>query len=903
MPGQPRTRSLSKLWRQGAWLVLATALPNLAAAQSPPDNASRPTRKQIRACRVNPHAPRIDGELNEDIWSKAEFSGGFSQKQPNEGEPAQERTEIAFAYDDNAIYVAARMFSKNPNDIVSTMARRDNAGNSERIIISLDTYNNERTAYSFGVTASGVRTDYYHPTDEEYDRRYDFDPVWKAAAKRNALGWTAEMRIPFTQLRFNNTPEQVWGVNANRWAPTLNEDSYWVLVPKEETGWSSRMGDLVGIEGIKPSRRVELLPYVSSDATYSNVEADNPFVDGADYRGNFGGDVKMGVGPNLTLDATINPDFGQVEMDPAFVNLSAFEVTFDERRPFFLEGNELLRGGGADYYFSRRIGRSPRGWVDEDYVGIEPDYVDRPRSTTILGAAKLTGRLKSGLNVGVLGALTQKETAKAYNVDSGTTIEEPIEPAAGYGVVRLQQEFGSGSTAGVILTGAHNDLKSGTLLNDVLRRNAVTGGGDWNLRLRDGRYEVGGNVGFSYVDGSQTAIDETQRSSARFYQRPDADYIDYDPTRTSLTGWVARARVEKSAGKHWLWGTGVDAESPGFELNDLGIIRQSDDLYYWGNLRYRETQPGKIFHEWSLESWWNLLGNFGWVRNGSDVGMNFNGTYKNFMSSWIGADIWPRNMSDDLTRGGPLMQTERGFSSWVGLNSSPSGKLTWWGEVDYSWNEFDAESYWVGGNMTWRMGGRLELSLQPSYNNWRDARQYVDQIEGGNPLTYGDRYLFAGMKGTRLEAALRLNLALTPDLTLEFWGQPFAQSGEFFGFGELREARGQDLLVYGAEGTTIERIDDPDYDDGTYRVTDGADTFEFTRPDFNTISFRSNLVLRWEWSPGSTLFIVWQQNRADAITQNGIAGSGVNGRDWLDALGAEGDNVFAVKLTYWIPLF
>ena len=903
----------SRTW-PGIWtlilavLLLAVSLPTVGAAQEDATNESTtaPAVKQIRAGKINPHAPKIDGVLNDEIWQKADFISDFTQKQPNEGEPSGERTEVAFMYDGDALYIGARVFSKNPDKIVSTMARRDNAGNSERIVISLDTYNNNRTAYSFGVTASGVRVDYYHASDNEYNRRYDFDPVWKAKTKRTATGWEAEMRIPFTQLRFNNTREQVWGVNINRWTPNLNEDAYWVMVPQSENGWSSRMGDLVGIEDIRPSRRVEVMPYVSGSGTYSDdVDADNPFRDGDDYTSNFGGDLKMGVGPNLTLDATINPDFGQVDMDPAFVNLSQFEQVFDERRPFFLEGNELLSGGGADYYFSRRIGRAPRGSLDTDELGFDPDYVDRPINSTILGAAKLTGRLKSGLNVGILGAVTEEEKARAYNSETDQIVEGTIEPAAGFGVIRLQQEFGSnGSTIGMIATGNHNDLKPGTYLNTQLRRNAYSGGIDWNLRFKGGRYEVGGNVGASYIEGSNSSIANAQESSARYFQRPDADYVNFDPTRTSLQGYVARLRVEKESGEHWTWGTGVGAESPEFEINDMGLIRQVDDLYWWGNMRYTERNPGKLFHRWSVNTWANAEYNFGGVRNWSNWGINFNPTYKNFMESWIGVNFWPANMSDNLTRGGPLMQMGQGMAAWTGMNSSQQGNISWWWNLEGWGNELGAIGGFVGGNITWRAGGRMELSFGPRYNLSRDARQYTDRIEGGNLLTYGDRYVFSFADRSTLSAEIRMNLAITPDLTLEFWGQPFASSGKFYDFGELEAAQSQDLTTYGVDdGTTIELLpEDDDTDSGTYLVTDGPDQFTFNRPDFNTVSFRSNLVLRWEWNPGSTLFIVWQQSRDDSYFDNGVAGQRVTGQSWVDALRAGGDNVFAIKLTYWIPL-
>jgi hypothetical protein len=494
-------------------------------------NGQTVARKRIVAVRVNPHSPKIDGKLDDEVWRTAEFARDFTQKEPTAGEAARHRSEVAFVYDDDALYVGARLHCTNPDGILSTVARRDNAGTSERIIVSLDTYNDSRTAYSLAVTASGVRADYYHPTDSETNRYYDWDPVWEAQTARDAQGWTAEMRIPFTQLRFRNNDVQVWGINMNRWVPTGNEDSYWIMVPKDVNGWSSRMGELVGIEGIKPSRRIEIMPYVAGDALFNKgaVDADDPFHDGSEFEGRAGADFKMGVGPNLTLEGTVNPDFGQVEADPAVVNLSAFETVFDERRPFFLEGGQLLSGGGASYFYSRRIGARPR-------LTPQGDFMSTPKSTSILGAAKLSGRLDSGLKVGVLGAFSQHEKADVYA--NGEFKEVSVEPATGYGVLRLQQELGpSGSTGGIVLTGVERDLDNGSELDAMMRRRAITGGTDWNLRFKESTYELGANAGFSHVEGSPQSIRGTQTSSARYYQRPDADYVELDTTATSLSGW------------------------------------------------------------------------------------------------------------------------------------------------------------------------------------------------------------------------------------------------------------------------------------------------------------------------------------------------------------------------------
>jgi hypothetical protein len=838
--------------------------------------------------RVNPHVPEIDGKLDDGIWQKALFVGDFTQKEPKEGEAAKEKTEVAFVYDDDAVYVGARMHCTNPENIIATVSRRDNPGTSEKIIVSLDTYHDRRTAYSFAVTAAGVRVDYYHSNDHEHNRDHDWDPVWEAEVVRTADGWTAEMRIPFTQLRFNNTDVQVWGVNLNRWVPTTNEDSYWVLVPKDQTGWSSKMGELVGIQGIKPSRRIELLPYMAADALFNKeaIEAGDPFHDGRDLDYRAGADFKMGVGPNLTLEGTVNPDFGQVEADPAVVNLSAFETFFDERRPFFTEGSQLFNGGGAGYFYSRRVGARP-------HLEPEFDFLSTPKSTSILGAAKLTGRLNSGLNVGVLGAFTQHEKADIYDGDANQFKTISVEPATGYGVVRLQQELGSGgSTGGLILTGVERDLEPGSEVDSLMRSRAVTGGTDWNLRFQDGKYEMGANAGFSYVEGSRQAMLETQESSARYFQRPDADYVELDPQRTSLAGFTSNMWFEKNGGKHWLWGFGGGAESPGFELNDGGRISTADDIDSWAWLRYRENDPGKLFQNWWASASTGNGWNFGRVRQYSFLDLESVFTWKNYTGTFLGFEYFPGGQSDNLTRGGPLMGTGSNWNAWAEMWSSAQKKTTWSLWNGYSQGETGGWSYWAGGGVTFRPGSRWQFSISPRWNHRVSSRQYVDTQSGGSAATYGERYIFAFIERSELVWQTRLNYAFTPNMTLEWYAEPFAASGRYYDFGELEAAGSQNLRTYGTDGTTITETTL-----GVYDVTDGTDTFTIEREDFNILSYRTNLVLRWEWRPGSTMFLVWQQNRAD----DRPIGTLVSPGNLWDAMSAPGDNFLAVKITYWIP--
>ncbi|HLM66563.1 MAG TPA: DUF5916 domain-containing protein, partial [Longimicrobium sp.] len=535
---------------------------------------------------------------------------------------------VRILYDGDALYVGARLYSADPGSIQAPVGRRDQGGEADRFLVSLDSWLDRRTAWTFGVTAAGVRLDSYHPSDVEDVQDASFDPVWDARTRIDSAGWTAELRIPFSQLRFNPGASQRWGLNARRVVPARNEESYWVQIPRNVTAWASRFGDLAGLEGISSVRRIELSPYAATSlAVPSDPAAGNPFTDGSEPAVRGGADLKAGLGPNLTFQATVNPDFGQVELDPAEVNLTAFETFFPERRPFFVEGSQLLEGGGAAYFYSRRIGAAPRGPVPGAFV-------DRPDYTTILGAAKVTGRLPGGLSVGALAALTAREHARTYDPQTGAFGRVEVEPPAAYAVGRLQQQFGTrGSTAGVVLTGVRRDLRGGDALAGLLNRDAVAGAADWNLRLRGGEYTLRGSLGFSRIAGDSAAILRQQRSSARYFQRPDAPYVEVRPGRTSLAGMAGGLGLARISGRHWLWETSVDFTSPGFELNDAGRLVTGDDVTGFAALRYRENRPGPLLRSYAVSLASQGTWNFGGVRTFSTVRGEAAATWKNFWTS------------------------------------------------------------------------------------------------------------------------------------------------------------------------------------------------------------------------------------------------------------------------------
>jgi len=867
---------------------LSLLFPVIMNAQSANDATSL-SERSARVYRIEGSSPNIDGILEENCWHVATPATGFTQKEPVEGAMSTLATDIRFCYDDKALYIGATMHIDNASDIVSTLSRRDNAGNSERIIISIDSYRDRRTAYSFGVTADGVRVDYYHPEDHEFARDYSYDPIWEARVTRGPRAWYAEIRIPFSQLRFNQRDEQIWGVNINRYIPSRNEDAYWILIPKNETGWSSRMGRLLGITGIQPGSRIEITPFIASDLTISSIQdaaaaRSNQYA----WRGDAGVDMKMGLGPNFTLDATINPDFGQVEADPANVNLSAYEITYEERRPFFVEGSQLLRGRGPSYFYSRRIGAAPRPLVTTQYV-------ETPTSAPIIGATKISGRMHSGMSIAALTALTARQYMDTRDPSTEQILHEEVAPLTGFGVMRLQQEFGRNhSMFGVMLTGMKRDLRTREA-QDAMTRNAVSGGTDWLLRFDRGMYEFDGYAGFSYVDGSSEAIAALQQTSTHYFQRPDATHVVFDPARNSLSGYAAMLRFMKNGGKHWLWGVKAATESPGFEINDTGRLQTADDIEAWAFLKYRETRPGPLFHGYEIETNTITGWNYGGIRQYTNLTFELRGTFRNFWNTNLALMLATDGISHSLTRGGPMMGTGGGWSVYGFVRNNYADDFGWSSSVLTFSDKLGSWTFEIDGTLSLRTSGRMQYSIEPGFTRNVNTRQYVGTIDGGNALTYGKRYVFGSIDQGTLFARMRFNYAFTPDLTLEVYAEPFASSGKYLAFGELSAPRSRNLHIYGSDIGSIELSND-----GTsYTIRDDdEDEFSIPNPDFNVLSFRSNVVLRWEWRRGSTLFLVWQQNRSSFESDGTLVGP----TRLLRSFDSPGDNYIALKFTYWLPL-
>ena len=871
-------------------------VPALAGAQQQRANVSSAAAPRLAAARRVPQAPTLDGLLGDAAWQGAEILTGFSQRDPDEGQPGTERTEAWVTYTDHAMYIAIRAHDSEPDAISARLTRRDEDSPSDWLMVGIDSYNDRRTAFVFSVNPAGVKRDVYIFNDSDEDESWD--AVWDVAVHRDEQGWVAEFEIPFSQLRFPAAAEHRFGFQIVRTINRKNEEQHWRLMPKTESGIVSLFGELVGLEGLEPPRRVEVMPYVVSHQDVSPSEAGNPFATGRARGMSVGGDLNLGITSNLTLNATLNPDFGQVEADPAVVNLSAFETFFPERRPFFSEGLDAFRfnlgvGDGDNssntLFYTRRIGRSPQGGADA-----RGGYAESIVNTTILGAAKLSGKTPGGWTIGLLGAATAEESANVLDA-AGARFSDVVEPQSNYFVARLARDFREGaSQAGLFGTGVIRNLPENGRL-DFLHNQAFTGGINFRHRFLDNRYSISGWVAGSQVSGTAGAIDRTQRSSARYFQRPDNDYVTYDPTRTSLRGGGAMMTLEKVSGDLRFM-VGGDTKSPGFEANDLGFQQQVDQTSQWFWAQRRWVQPGKVFRRVfvNINQWagWNYGGDR--LYTGGNVNMHFT-----LLNNWgwsLGINRNIGGLTTGALRGGPAMTQPGNWNGWFNAftDSRKSVQLSVGG---FGFVQPEAEGthgYGVWGTLAVRPAANLDLSVSPELNLNRDDWQYVSAPD----VLGATQYLFGELKQTTVSTSFRANMTFTPQLSLQLWGQPFISSGDYVEFMRVTDPRAERYQdrwdVFGSDRAVTNAAGEVTLDlDG-----DGATDVDLGNPDFRFLSFRSNAVLRWEYRPGSSLFFVWQHGRSNFTSDGQFDVSG----GFRDLWESPASNTFLVKASWWFSL-
>jgi hypothetical protein len=775
----------------------------------------------------------VDGNLSDPVWQSACWADDFAEQQPHFGAKPTHPVKVAMAIDATTLYVGARMWSA-PGEVDDALTQRDDTQQAERFIVSIDPAHTKRVAYSFAVTAAGVRADWIHTDDNEYARDGSWDPVWIVKTQIFTDGWAAEMAIPLSQLRLPRTPETSWGIDFDWYVPHTNEDVFWIPVPLDKQAWASYFGQLTELPPIVPGLGLELLPYVASSTTIAE-DVSTRLAHRWRAELEAGGDLKLRPIPGLTINATINPDFGQVDADPAFVNLTAYEVRLPERRPFFVANNTLFNDQPVGYFYSRRIGALPRVLPDADEL-------DLPTHVRILGALAAGGYVAPRTQIAVLGAVTDETTAPS--ITAGVRKPLVVSPLSVWGAGRVEQQVGP-SIFGLTATAVGRSL-GGTGLSPLLASSAFATGGDAQMRTSDGMWELDFIGGTSDVNGSAAAISSIEQTSAHYFQRPDQDYVHVDSDAHHLLGWFAAGYTEKRAG---LWrGNGfIQAVSPGLELNDVGQLPSADHIDANGELRRVQTNPGATVFNWDVYAGGGETWNFGGLRKPGDVHAGTDVTFDSFDNVSAFARVATPGADDTLTRGGPRMQV--GAQEALVLRAStPSGRAR---QLSGSLELDDSATLQRGviasANATLRALPSLRLDLTPSFSATETQRQYVTTVD--DPLateTYGAHYLFGHLHRKDAALELRATLSLSPDLVLTLYAQPFVSVGRYDQIGELVAPNSSDVRWV---DTTHK---------GPDRIVGG---FSIDEPDYRVASLRSTAVLRWELAPGSILYVVWQQSR------------------------------------------
>ena len=876
-------------------IFLAFCIVHIAYSQE--TTSSKVPKRIYRTKRVT-KAPVIDGNITDETWNTVPWDTDFTQLSPTEGNKPTQKTKIKIIYDEKNLYLAVRCYDSEPDKIVKRLSRRDgNVG--DWIEINLDSYHDLRTAFAFTVTAAGVKGEEFASLNgKSWDKSYN--PIWFVKTKIDEEGWTAEFKIPFTQIRFTDKEEQIWGMQIQRMDFRLNERTLWQRMPRTVAGWISNMGELHGIKNIKPQKQIEIQPYAVGQTETFEKEIGNPFATGKRSSANFGLDGKIGITNNLTLDFTVNPDFGQVEADPSAIVLDGFQIFQQEQRPFFVENKNIFdyqvteaQAGGPftrdNVFYSRRIGRSPQGGTTAG----TGEFVKRPGNTSIIGAAKFSGKTRSGLSIGILEAITQEEFAEIDN--NGTRRDEVIEPLTNYFLTRLQKEYNNSNTLiGGIFTAANKNLTD-TNITDI-HNAAYTGGVDFKHQWNNRTWYAAGNLVMSKVLGSKEAIYNTQTSLRHNFQRVDATHVNVDPYRTSLTGTGGNVKFGKSGGGKFLFESGVTWRSPELEMNDIGFQRNADDITHYNWMSYKSLKPFSIFRSLQVNYNHYVSWNFEGKHTYLGFNNNANATFNNQWGMGYGMHYAVIDYTDSALRGGPMLRLPKSFeASWY-LQSDKRKKFQF--KINLRQTTGESNSFTnksASLSLSYVPINSFNISLSGSISSNNQELQYVSTEYSGIGNNSIPRYINANLDQDTFNLSLRLNYTITPELTIQYYGSPFISRGRYNNFKYITNSLASRFTdrfqQYNTNQITYDSASD------SYLVDENIDAttdFSISNPDFSFIQFQSNLVARWEYIPGSEIFLVWSQG----LTRNG------NPMDKLlpslndNIFGQTAHNIFLIKATY-----
>jgi hypothetical protein len=830
--------------------------------------------------------PVIDGKLDDECWKKGKWQGDYTQFVPKEGAKPTYPTEFNIQYDDRNLYIAFRAFDGEPGKILRQAGVRDEF-EGDMMGITFDSYRDYRTGFEFSLSAWGQKVDLILFNPVNWD--FNWNAVWKGKTGLEDSAWVAEMEIPFSQLRFSGKDDQVWGLHTWRWISRLQEESNFEKQTLTGPGIIYNFGELRGIKGLKKSRRLEIMPYALGDLRTMKREPANPFTsNGRSWGRNVGLDAKIGISSNFTVDVTVNPDFGQVESDPSVINLTAFETFYEEKRPFFLEGLTIFdyKFDDQSLFYSRRIGHSPSLNIKSN----DSLFVNSPDETTILSAIKFSGTTSKGLSLGLIQSVTANEFTKVSD-RNGNRSKIKVEPLTNFMVARVQKGYNAGTTVvGGMLTSTNRFIKENSLA--FLSSGAYTGGLDILHQWKDREYFIDARLIGSYVNGSSEAITALQESSARYYQRPGAGYLRYDTSLTSLSGYGGKIKIGKGSKGLWRYSTGVTWLSPGIELNDLGYMNAADNINQENEISYFVNQPVSIFRTYkvSLEQFntWNFNAKY----LGSGGHLAFTSEFKNQWSFETNLIYESESRDTKILRGGYDMKVPYSIMSFGELNTDQAKKFTAGLEYIYEYRgNNSARSYLVEPGISMRPFSKLKIRMSATYESNKDNLQYVGTIDYGSEK----RYLLGTIGQKTLGLTFRVDLNLSPEFSIQYYGSPYVSRGKYSDFKRVTDAEASSY------NERIAMFNNPVLSDGNYLLDENYDDLpEYTveNPDFNFHQFRSNFVAKWEYRPGSYIYLVWSGEKT------GRTGSSDDtvAESYSKLRKIYPDNVFLIKLNYWFSL-
>ncbi len=842
------------------------------------------TKRRYEAIRVE-QVPKIDGILDDECWKLGTWSAGFTQQIPHGGSKPSQETELNIVYDYEYLYLAIKCHDTEPEKMRAVFAPRDEfmgdcAG------VAFDSYYDKRTAFEFNVTAAGQKIDIKHVGDFMFD--HNWNAIWEGKTTIGDSGWYAEMKVPFSQLRYSLSDSMIWGLHCWRWIDRNHEEDQWQLIPKDAPSAVYLFGELAGIKDIRPSRQIEILPYGVSKYTLPNSLTENPYGSNDLFKISAGFDAKIGLTSNIILDATVNPDFGQVEADPSELNLTAFETFFQEKRGFFNEGIEIYNYDLSDnnkVLYTRRIGQKPLLIPDVS----DDEFLDAPENSTILSSVKITGKTQNGLSLGILESVVNKETAGVYREDSSYTVV--AEPLTNYFAGRVIKDYDEGNfQVGAIFTSVIRHIPDDRTRDEIHSSAHVTGI-DFIKYFNLKSYYIKGKGAVSILDGSEAAMQKLQNSSLHYFQRPDADHLKLDSTITQLTGYGGIFEIGKNGGR-WRFHSRLNFQSPGFNINDVGYLKQADELMNHSHLIYAVNKPTKLFREYYIHLYHNIAFDFEGRKTLHEIK---SWTENQFHNKWGTSIAFVKGLASYDTRelrGGPALRTNNywGVEMFAHTDWSKNISASMW-NVYYRSNE-DPTSVWVmefGLNIypvpKVRLGASVAIEKNDKYYKYIDTLTLND-----------DNYILGKLNQDLLSFTLRAEYYLNPELSIRFYGSPYLSIGKYNRFKFIEDAH---ALTF-AERYHYIPDESLNYivSDNRYEFAYGNSAYSFENPNFHYGQFRSNLVFRWEYKLGSVLYFVWSHDQTywDNVPAPTL------GDDYRELNRTKSTDILLVKFNYYFSL-